>query len=145
MLLFLKYWRIVMVLVFGLVCGVLGWRLQSRFSGSSILPVGSGEVKTQIVEKLVIRTVTVIKKPDGTVTEIVEEKEQSTSSTASIPVPRKSKYSVSAAASIDPAYPLKRPDYQFMGWRRLGEWDGWAGAGWDMRSKAVLVGIRWDL
>lgn len=143
MLLFLKYWRIVVLLGFGLVCGVLGWRLQSRFSGSSIPPV-SAEVRTQVVEKLVVRTVTVIKKPDGTVTEIVEEKEQSTQSTSSKPV-KKSKYSVSAAASIDTAYPLKRPDYQFMGWRRLGEWDGWAGAGWDMRSKAVLVGIRWDL
>jgi len=137
MLTFLKYWRIVVLLGFGLVCGVLGWRLHPNgVTGSSIPPI------VQTVEKLVVRTVTVTKRPDGTIIESTEEKEQTIQ--ASKPAPR-SKYSVSAAASVLPAYPLKRPEYQFMGWRRVGEWDGWVGAGWDTGRKAVLLGVRWDL
>lgn len=88
---------------------------------------------------------TVIRAPDGTTTEKVEERQVASvrerEVTKPAPLP---KWSVTAAARFHYDNLLSKPQWDFLVHRRIGETGVWAGGGYSQLNSALLLSLRYD-
>lgn len=136
-------WRVWLAATLLCLGGVGGWRLNAFLhpSQSALAP----ETRTVVVDRIITKTVTITKRPDGTVIEETSETTSDHSSNTSKPTPvPRPQWSVGALASVAPRYPVPRPEWSVVAYRRLGDTNAWAGGGWDFEKKSALLGVRID-
>jgi hypothetical protein len=141
---FLLNWRLWAVAVVMCLGVFVGWKLNATMNPP---PPPVTVTRTEVQEKVVNHTVTIIKKPDGTVTTTTSDETATKQSEAAVPTSVKiiqAKWSVATWATILDWKKWEKPEWSVMGYRRLGETNAWAGAGYDNGQKAVLIGVRVD-
>lgn len=140
----LANWRTYVVLLLLSLGGWGGWSANTLLRPTPAAP--APVTNTVTVERVVTRTVTVVKNPDGTITETTTETTADTSTTQSKPAPvNRPKWSAEAIARISHVKVWEtRPTWSALLYHRLGDTNAWAGGGYDFGQKAALVGIRVD-
>lgn len=148
-MLVLMNWRIYACLVLLALGGLGGYKLEA-YLNPALPPVTVTQTNT--VEKIVNHTITVTTHADGTSTTTTSE----TTDTKTIaekevtpPAINLPKYSLAGWAELTDwkkilAGQVTRPDWGAMAYRRLGDSNAWAGAGWNNASKGILIGVRID-
>lgn len=141
----LSNWRTYVVLLILSLGGWGGWTANTliRPSPEATPPV----TNTVVVEKVVTRTVTVTKRPDGTTVTETAETTASTNTTKSVPAPAavRPKWSVETVVAVKPrGWELPKPDWSALLHHRVGDTNLWAGGGWDFGNKAALLSVRVD-
>lgn len=141
----LSNWRTYVVLLILSLGGWGGWSANTllRPTPAPLPPV----TNTITVEKVITRTVTVVKKPDGTETTTTTETTASTNTTSSKPAPAavKPKWSAEAVAAVKPEkWELPKPKWSALLYHRLGDTNAWLGGGYDFGNKAALLAVRVD-
>lgn len=144
MLPLLTNWRTYVALALLSLGGWGGWSANTLLRPVPVAP--PPVTNTVTVERVVTRTVTVIKRPDGTVEEVTTETTADSSTNTSKPTPAvKPKWSAEAIAAVKPrGFELPKPDWSALVYRRLGDTNAWAGGGYDFGNKAVLLAVRVD-
>lgn len=139
-------WRIYVCLVLLALGGFGGYKLNAYLNPQ--LPQLT-VTQTNTVEKIVNHTVTVTTHADGTSTTTTSETTANKTVAereAVAPAPYLPRWSVASWAEITDwkSWPIAKPSWSVMGYRRLGDSGAWAGAGWDNGQKGVLIGLRVD-
>lgn len=142
----LSNWRTYVVLLILSLGGWGGWSANTLLRPT---PVASPPVtNTVTVEKVITRTITVTKKPDGTETTTTTETTASTNTTSSKPAPVavRPKWSAEALAAVKPerSWKLPKPEWSALLYHRVGDTNLWAGGGYDFGNKAALLAVRVD-
>lgn len=139
-------WRLYLVLAVLALGGWGGWWANSWMNPpAAVLPPVTNTV---VVERVVTKTVTVSKQPDGTETTTTTETTEDTSTNTSKPtniVTYKPKWSVEGLMSLKPqGYTVPKPEWSALLYHRLWDTNAWAGAGYDFGNKAALLAVRID-
>jgi hypothetical protein len=139
-------WKVYICLVLLALGGFGGYKLNAYLN--PVLPALT-VTQTNTVEKIVNHTVTVTTHSDGTSTTTTSETTDNKTvaeKEVTPPAVNLPKWSVSSWAEITDwkTWPLAKPEWGVMEYRRLGDSNAWAGAGWDNASKGILIGVRID-
>jgi len=145
----LANWRTYVVLLILSLGGWGGWQANTLFRPMPPAPPPP-VTNTITVERVVTRTVTVIKRPDGTVEEVTTETTADTNTNTSKPTPVvRPKWSAEAIAAVKPeswSDQSIRPRINWSGvlYHRVGDTNLWAGGGYDFGNRAALLAVRVD-
>lgn len=142
----LANWRTYVVILLLSLGGWGGWKANSWMRPQPQAP--APVINTVTVERVVTRTVTVVRAPDGTETTTTTDttaSKDTSNSKPTVPVFNRPKWSAEGiVATKVQDFSIPKPAWSALLYHRLGDTNAWAGAGYDFGNKAVLLAVRVD-